>query len=134
MHFAPALEGTMRCWEMGAKLCIWSIFTITAACAATTQNSIVWTQSPIARADLNPAYDSLDQNHPGLAEAMARRANLERQARMRTETEKLFKLAEELKEFVGKSNENILSVDVIKKANEIEKLAHSVQQKMKGTD
>jgi hypothetical protein len=63
---------------------------------------------------------------------MAKKANVERQAAIRSDTEKLLKLAGELKEYVGKSNENILSMDVLKKAEEIEKLAHSVKDKMKG--
>jgi len=33
---------------------------------------------------------------------------------------------------VDKTNEGTLSVDVVKKAEEIEKLAHSVKDKMKG--
>jgi hypothetical protein len=33
---------------------------------------------------------------------------------------------------VEKSNENLLSMDVVKKAEEIERLAHSVKDKMKG--
>ena len=38
----------------------------------------------------------------------------------------------DLKDFVDKSNENVLSLEVLKKADEIEKLAHSVKDKMKG--
>ena len=41
-------------------------------------------------------------------------------------------LATALKQYVDKSNENTLSVDVIKKAEEIEKLAHTIREKMKG--
>jgi hypothetical protein len=41
-------------------------------------------------------------------------------------------LATELKEQVDKTDKNILSVDVIKKADEIEKLAKSVKDRMKG--
>jgi hypothetical protein len=63
---------------------------------------------------------------------MAKKANQERQAALKTDTDKLFKLATELKESVEKSNENVLSLDVLKKAEEIEKLAHSVKEKMKG--
>jgi hypothetical protein len=37
-----------------------------------------------------------------------------------------------LKQSVDKSDENVLSLDVIKKAEEIEKLARSVKEKMKG--
>jgi hypothetical protein len=44
----------------------------------------------------------------------------------------LLKLSLELKEYVDKSNENVLSLEVIKKADEIEKLAKSVRDKMKG--
>jgi len=63
---------------------------------------------------------------------MAKKANLERQASLKHDTDKLVKLAGELKEYVDKSNENMLSLDVIKKAEEIEKLARSVKEKMKG--
>jgi hypothetical protein len=44
----------------------------------------------------------------------------------------LLKLSVELKQSVDKSDENVLSLEVIKKAEEIEKLAHSVREKMKG--
>ncbi len=66
------------------------------------------------------------------AHDMAKKANLQRQASLKADTDKLLKLAEELKDSVDKSNENVLSVDVLKKAEEIEKLAHSVKDKMKG--
>ena len=63
---------------------------------------------------------------------MAKKANQERQADLKRDTEKLLKLATELKEYVDKTNENVLSLNVLKKAEEIEKLAHSVKGKMKG--
>ena len=56
----------------------------------------------------------------------------ERQAHLKSDTDKLLKLSQELKEYVDKSNENMLSIDVLKKAEEIEKLARSVKDKMKG--
>ena len=65
---------------------------------------------------------------------MERKANEERQAGLKRDAEKLLKLSTELKEYVDKSNENILSVDVIKKADEIEKLAHSVRVRMRGAN
>ena len=61
----------------------------------------------------------------------AKKANKERQAEIQRDTEKLLKLSTELKEYVGKTDEHILSLDVIKKAEEIEKLAHDVKEKMK---
>ena len=41
-------------------------------------------------------------------------------------------LSVELKQYVDKSDENVLSLEVIRKADEIEKLAKSVKDKMKG--
>ena len=64
---------------------------------------------------------------------MAKKANQARQAELKRDTEKLLKLATELKEYVDKTSENTLSVEVVKKAEEIEKLAHSVKDKMKGS-
>ena len=57
--------------------------------------------------------------------------NKERQAALKKDTDKLLEMATQLKQQVDKSNENILSLDVIKKADEIEKLAHSVREKVK---
>jgi hypothetical protein len=74
----------------------------------------------------------VDDNRDRIARDMAKKANQERQAALKTDTDKLFKLATELKGYVDKSNENVLSLDVLKKAEEIEKLAHSVKEKMKG--
>jgi hypothetical protein len=63
---------------------------------------------------------------------MAKKANLERQQEIKKDSEKLLELATELKQSVDKSNENTMSLDVIKKAEQIEKLAKSVKEKMKG--
>lgn len=58
--------------------------------------------------------------------------NKQRQTALQKDTERLLQLATELKEYVDKTNEHTLSLDVIKKAEEIEKLARSVKGKMKG--
>ena len=55
----------------------------------------------------------------------------ERRAQLRLDTEKLVALTAELKQHVDQTGPNILSMDVIKKAQEIQKLAKSVQDKMK---
>lgn len=73
-----------------------------------------------------------DEARDRLARDMAKKANLERQAALKNDTDKLLKVATELKEYVDRSNENTLSLDVIKKAEEIEKLAKSVKEKMRG--
>ena len=61
----------------------------------------------------------------------AERRNEDRQAQLVQDTDRLFDLAKELKDQVGKTNKDVLSVDVVKKADEIEKLAKSVHDKMK---
>src|ERR1700688_1070564 len=67
-----------------------------------------------------------------IAIEQARSRNTERQKRLEDDTAKLLSLATELKEQVGKTNKDIMSVDVIKKAEEIEKLAKDVKDRMKG--
>ena len=62
---------------------------------------------------------------------MAKKENVKRQQDLEKETDKLLELATELKQYVDKTNENVLSVEVIRKAEEIEKLARSVKEKMK---
>jgi hypothetical protein len=76
--------------------------------------------------------NSVDEERDRIARDMAKKANQERQAALKNDTDKLVKLAEELKDYVDKSNENMLSLNVLKKADEIEKLARSVKEKMKG--
>ena len=82
--------------------------------------------------DSNPATGDVDEAQERMARELAKKANLERHAGLKADTDKLLKLAVELKDSVDKSNENVLSLDVVKKAEEIEKLAHSVRDKMKG--
>jgi hypothetical protein len=69
---------------------------------------------------------------PTIAQRQARLRNNDRQQRLVADTDKLLTLATELKQDVSKTNQDVLSVDVIKKADEIEKLAHSVKERMKG--
>jgi hypothetical protein len=56
----------------------------------------------------------------------------ERHKRLVADSDKLLQLATELKAEVDKSTKNEMSVTAIKKAAEIEKLAHDVKDRMKG--
>ena len=67
-----------------------------------------------------------------MEEEQARMRDTERQKKMLEDTAKLLVLANELKVAVAKSDKNTLSLDVVRKADEIEKLAHSVKERMKG--
>jgi succinate dehydrogenase/fumarate reductase flavoprotein subunit len=63
---------------------------------------------------------------------MEKARNVDRQKQLEQDTDKLLALAKELKEEVNKSNKDTLSVDVVKKAAAIEKLAKSVKDRMRG--
>ena len=93
-------------------------------------------QQPAGPPGINfPRHEEPGPNVPeDMKKEMEKKANEQRHAQLKQDTEKLLKLSTELKEYVDKSNENILSLDVIKKADEIEKLAHSVKTKMRGTN
>ncbi len=54
-----------------------------------------------------------------------------RKAQIAADTEKLYQMAQELKAEVAKSNKDILSIAVVKKADEIEKLAKSLKERMR---
>jgi hypothetical protein len=61
----------------------------------------------------------------------ARKANEMLQMEIKRDTEKLFQLTTELKDFVEKSDQGILPAEILKKAEQVEKLAHSVKSKLK---
>jgi hypothetical protein len=79
-----------------------------------------------------PQYETnQDPAQKEMQDRMFKEANKKRQEDIRHDTEKLFQLATELKAAVDKSNENLLSLDVVRKADEVEKLAKKVKDKMK---
>jgi len=60
-------------------------------------------------------------------------ANVERRKQIADDSAKLLKLATDLKSEVDKTSKDTLSLNVIRKADEIEHLAHNVKEKMKLT-
>jgi hypothetical protein len=50
---------------------------------------------------------------------------------MATESAQLLKLATELKTEINKTNQNVLSIAVIRKADEIERMAHGMKDKVR---
>ncbi len=62
----------------------------------------------------------------------AKAINKERFESLKHDTDKLLELATELKQNVDRANENTLSLEVIRKADEIDKLAKQIREKMKG--
>ncbi len=51
---------------------------------------------------------------------------------MQRDSKKLLELATQLKKYVDESGEHVLSMDVVRKAEEIEKLARRVKDHMRG--
>ena len=86
--------------------------------------------------------DSLPQQMPGhrsrdaadgkRGQELAKMRNEDRQKKLVADTEKLLALATDLKTQVDQSAADSLSEDGMKKVEEIEKLAHSVKERMKG--
>ena len=58
-------------------------------------------------------------------------ANQQRQLEIKRDMQKMADLTEELKNYLAKAGQGVMSVEAIKKAEQIEKLAHGVKSKMK---
>lgn len=57
--------------------------------------------------------------------------NAERRKQLAEDSARLLKLATDLKAEVDKTNKDVLSLNVVRKANEIERLARNMKEKMK---
>jgi hypothetical protein len=79
------------------------------------------------------ADDAVRERSVKIEQEQEKARNDDRQKRLVADTQRLLVLATQLKEEVDRTNKDLLSVDVVKKADEIEKLAHSVKEKMKGS-
>jgi hypothetical protein len=69
---------------------------------------------------------------PQLEAQQVRSRNLDRQKRMTADSERLLSLATQLKQTMGSGEKGAVSPDAARKAEEIEKLAKSVRDRMKG--
>jgi hypothetical protein len=93
-------------------------------------------QYPHLPPELNRVPDSNQANNINDQQAKKdsfEAANAQRKKEINADSAKLLKLATELKAEVEKTNKDTLSINVIRKADEIEKLAHSVKEKMQLT-
>ncbi|MDE3201742.1 MAG: hypothetical protein KGN79_12575 [Acidobacteriota bacterium] len=132
----PARQG--RKWEIGRhmrSLMVCSGIVLFVLCAAALDPQ----QSPNPNRPIHPPIltDPPDAN----AQMMMRMnkekkddfeaANTERRKQLVNDSAKLLELATELKTEMDKTDKDTLSVGVIKKAAEIEKLAHDVRLKMR---
>lgn len=115
-----------------------TLFALAALCAAPSRgqqpdfkpqqsiHSPILTEPPDANAQMQMREQQVKR-------ASFDAANTERKRQLSEDSDKLLKLATELKAAVDKTTKDTLSLSVIRKAEEIEQLAHAVQQKMKLT-
>lgn len=83
---------------------------------------------------INWTPDANDQMRMSEQQAKQRNfaaANAERKRQIADDSARLLKLATDLKAEVDKTTKDTLSLNVIRKADEMERLAHSVKEKMK---
>lgn len=77
------------------------------------------------------ANDQMEMRSRIAKNASYEAANLERKRQLTDDSGRLLQLATELKQEVDKASKDTLSLDVLRKADEIARLAHNVQVKMK---
>ena len=87
---------------------------------------------PITQRGRSRPPDPESQQRDEMRRTQEKKANEERQSSLKKDSEELLKLATELKQSVDQTTVHTLSVEVIRKAQEIEKLAKNVREKMKG--
>ena len=98
--------------------------------APQTQNKGYPTLPPEAQR-IPDAAEQLKINEKQVAKQNFDAANAERKKQIADDSAKLLKMAFDLKAEVDKTNKDTLSLDVIRKAEAIEKLARDVKEKMK---
>lgn len=125
--------GVRPTWKRMAGLlaCLVSLAMAPAVCDGGQQN-----QYPHLPPELNRIPDNNQANQ--INDQQQKRqdfeaANAARKKQINADSAKLLKLAMELKSEVDKTDKDTLSLGVIRKADEIEKLAHSVKEKMQLT-
>ena len=119
---------------MPSRFCAFIFLSCLFATPGVAQTAPIGQQPPppIRGREADVPLTNADETRERIEHDMEKKAAKERVAALKSDTDKLLKLSVELKAYVDKSDENVLSLDVIKKADEIEKLARSVKEKMKG--
>jgi hypothetical protein len=91
----------------------------------------VWAQRapvPVPPPNAPNEHTELDQD---MRRTMQRERLKKRAEDMKRDSQKLLELATELKRYVDKAGENFLSLEVLRKAEEMEKLARQVKNNMR---
>ena len=86
--------------------------------------------SQVRRGGISPQPEPRDETLTKMRKQNLKNLNRERFLQMKKDSEKLLELATEINDEIGDANENILSVKVIRNAEDAEKLAREIHEKM----
>jgi hypothetical protein len=95
----------------------------------------VWAQVSLPTQGHQPPGDASQQSlevNPAIQQNLAKERQKQRFEAVKRDSQQLLELAAELKQAVDKSGENVLSLDIMRKAERIEKLARQVKNNMRG--
>jgi len=128
------VDGFRRLWT-GAALGAAMMVVMGMGAADSARAQAPAQQQQPAQGVQQPSFDHPDPVPPEVRARMdaerLKMANDDRHKRLAQDADKLVALSNELKTDVSKAGKDELSMDVIRKAAEIEKLAHDVQSRMK---
>jgi hypothetical protein len=111
-----------------SSLCLLYLLLLATSAIAPGQTSSRRRTDPQYEQRRGGVYEPFEER---IAREQAKARNKERQDEMKKDMEKLYQLATELKTAVDKTDENTLSVEVIRKTEDVEKLAKRIREKMK---
>jgi hypothetical protein len=131
-------------WKRGARVaaCLLAMAAASVPCdfGQSPQLSAPTNSAQPKQSIINPAAnrppdknDQMAMRERNAIKANYEAANEERKRQLTDDSAALLKLSNELKEELAKSTKDTLSLDVVRKADEIARLAHNVQVKMKLT-
>jgi len=117
-------------------VCLAAAVTLAGAAQQSPEPPSLNPDRPYLRPEANRLPDVNDQmgmHEQQMKQQSFEAANAARKKQLADDSAKLLALAVALKAEVDKTNKDTLSLSVIRKADEIEKLAHNVKEKMKLT-
>lgn len=135
LHSARPFHGSARRWIRGG-IGLAALATFMAVAQPPQQSPSLNPDKPYLSPEANRLPDKNDQMQLNSDQAKKQHfetANAERKRQIADDTAKLLELATQLKTEVDKTSKDTLSINVIRKAESIEKLAKGVKEKMKLT-
>ena len=126
-------------WNVVRQL---SLGCVVLAFIVSASSVLAQTASPPSQTSSAPPHNNASTSPPQKVEtpsagpggSVAQKTTIpaeERQAQLVADTNKLYQLAQELQAEVAKSTKNTLSLAVVRKAAEVEKLAKSLKERLK---